>query len=70
MLKITGIKFYFLPVISEVIQFLLADKHEENGIVKGGIKVFNVPGLIKGTNKNMSKIENLLSQSIKSRIEF
>ena len=36
-------------------------------IAKGGIKVFDVPGLIESINKFISQIEKLLSQSIKNQ---
>ena len=57
----------FLPVTSEVIEFLLPGQPDENNVVKGGLKIFDVPGLIEGTNENMSKIENLVNKSIESQ---
>ena len=44
---------------SEIIEFLLPCQ-PENGIVKGGIKLIDVPGLIEGTTINMSNIINLI----------
>lgn len=55
----------FLPVTSEVIEFLLPTR--VNGDVKGGIKIFDVPGLIEGTTENMKSIINLITQSIKNQ---
>ena len=57
----------FLPVTSEIIEFLLPGQADENNIVKGGVKIFDVPGLIEGTTDNMSKIEKLVDQSIKNQ---
>lgn len=53
----------FLPVTSEIIEFLLPGQADENNIVKGGVKIFDVPGLIEGTTDNMSNIEKLVDQS-------
>ena len=58
----------FLPVTSEVIEFLLPGQPDENNVVKGGLKIFDVPGLIEGTNENMSKIEYLVNKSIENDI--
>ena len=57
----------FLPVTSEIIEFLLPGQPDENNVVKGGLKIFDVPGLIEGTNENMSKIENLVNMSIENQ---
>lgn len=57
----------FLPVTSEVIEFLLPSQPDENNVVKGGLKIFDVPGLIEGTNENMSKIEKLVNKSIENQ---
>ena len=57
----------FLPVTSEIIEFLLPSQPSENDIVKGGLKLFDVPGLIEGTSENMSNIEKLIEQSIKNQ---
>ena len=57
----------FLPVTSEIIEFLLPGQADENNIVKGGVKIFDVPGLIEGTTDNMSNIEKLVDQSIKNQ---
>lgn len=55
----------FLPVTSEVIEFLLPCRLHGN--IKGGIKIFDVPGLIEGTTENMKNIMNLVTQSIKNQ---
>ena len=57
----------FLPVTSEIIEFLLPGQADENNIVKGGVKIFDVPGLIEGTTDNMSNIEKFVDQSIKNQ---
>ena len=57
----------FLPVTSEVIEFLLPGQPDENNVVKGGLKIFDVPGLIEGTNENMSRIENMVNKSIENQ---
>ena len=57
----------FLPVTSKIIEFLLPSRQDENGIVKGGLKIFDVPGLIEGTTENMSHINNLIDQSIRNQ---
>jgi GTP-binding protein EngB required for normal cell division len=57
----------FLPVTSEIIEFLLPGQADENNIVKGGVKIFDVPGLIEGTTDNMSNIEKLVDQTIKNQ---
>ena len=57
----------FIPVTSEIIEFLLPGQPDENGIVKGGLKLFDVPGLIEGTTENMSNIEKLIRQSIENQ---
>jgi uncharacterized protein (DUF697 family) len=57
----------FLPVTSEIREFLLPGQADENNIVKGGVKIFDVPGLIEGTTDNMSNIEKLVDQSIKNQ---
>ena len=57
----------FLPVTSEIIEFLLPGQADENNIVKGGVKIFDVPGLIEGTTDNMSNIEKLVDQSIRNQ---
>ena len=33
----------FLPVTSEIIEFLLSGRPDENNVVKGGLKIFDVP---------------------------
>lgn len=57
----------FLPVTSEIIEFLLPGQADENNIVKGGVKISDVPGLIEGTTDNMSNIEKLVDQSIRNQ---
>ena len=57
----------FLPVTSEVIEFLLPGQPDENNVVKGGVKIFDVPGLIEGTNENMNRIEKLVNKSIENQ---
>ena len=57
----------FLPVTSEIIEFLLPGQADENNIVKGGVKISDVPGLVEGTTDNMSNIEKLVDQSIKNQ---
>ena len=57
----------FLPVTSEIIEFLLPGQADENNIVKGGVKIFDVPGLIEGTTDNMSNIEKLVDLSIRNQ---
>ena len=52
-----------IPVTSEIIEFLLPSR-PENGIVRGGIKLIDVPGLIEGTTNNMSNIIKLIRRSI------
>ena len=54
----------FLPITSEIIEFLLPGQPGQNDIVKGGIKFFDVPGLIEGTTKNMKNIMDLIDESI------
>ena len=34
--------------------------------VKGGIKLYDVPGIIEGTTDNMSNIIKLIKQSLKN----
>ena len=43
----------FLPVTSEIIEFLLPSQHGENVNSKGGLKLYDVPGLIEGTTDKM-----------------
>ena len=38
----------FLPVTSEIIEFLLPSRPDERGFIKGGLKFYDVPGLIEG----------------------
>ena len=57
----------FIPVTSEIIEFLLPSRPGENGIVNGGLKVFDVPGLIEGTTENMDHILDLVNKSIKNQ---
>ena len=57
----------FLPVTSEIIEFLLPSRRDEDGMIKGGIKISDVPGLIEGTTENMSNIEKLVTQSIENQ---
>ena len=57
----------FLPVTAEIREFLLPGQADENNIVKGGVKIFDVPGLIEGTTDNMSNIEKLVDQSIRNQ---
>lgn len=54
-----------LPVTSKIIEFLLPSQHDNNEVVKGGLKIFDVPGLIEGTTDNMKNIENLIKDSIR-----
>ena len=56
----------FIPVTSEIIEFLLPSEPDQNGIVKGGIKLFDVPGLIEGTTQNMSRIVELIDKSVEN----
>ena len=57
----------FLPVTSEIIEFLLPSQHDENGNSKGGLKLYDVPGLIEGTTDNMSNIIKLVEKSIRDQ---
>ena len=57
----------FLPVTSEIVEFLFPCQPGANGIVKGGLKLFDVPGLIEGTTQNMKKIEKMVAQSIENQ---
>ena len=57
----------FIPVTSEIIEFLFPSRPGENGIVNGGLKVFDVPGLIEGTTENMDHILDLVNKSIKNQ---
>lgn len=57
----------FLPVTSEIIEFLLPSRPDERGIIKGGLKFYDVPGLIEGTTDNMNNILTLIKQSIKNQ---
>ena len=57
----------FIPVTSKIIEFLFPSQPDQNNIVKGGLKIFDVPGLIEGTNENMSKIENMVNNSIENQ---
>ena len=56
----------FIPVTSEIIEFLLPSEPDQKGIVKGGIKLFDVPGLIEGTTQNMSRIVELIDKSVEN----
>ena len=56
-----------LPVTTEINEFLLPYQPAENGIVKGGIKLVDVPGIIEGTNENMAQIQKLVEQSIENQ---
>ena len=56
-----------LPVTSEITEFLLPSQPDENQIVKGGLKIFDVPGLIEGTSENMSNIIKMMETSIKNQ---
>jgi hypothetical protein len=57
----------FIPVTSKIIEFLLPSQPDQNNRVKGGLKIFDVPGLIEGTNENMSKIEDMVNNSIENQ---
>ena len=57
----------FIPVTSEVIEFLLPSIAGQNGIINGGVKIFDVPGLIEGTTDNIDHILDLINQSIKNQ---
>ena len=57
----------FLPVTSEIIEFLLPGQPDKNGSVNGGIKVYDIPGLIEGTNENMKDIEKMVQNSIENQ---
>lgn len=57
----------FLPITSEIIEFLFPDRPNQNNIVKGGLQIFDVPGIIEGTNKNMSNIIDLINISIQNQ---
>ena len=57
----------FIPVTSKIIEFLLPSQPDQNNIVKGGLKIFDVPGLIEGTNENMSRIEDMVNNSIENQ---
>ena len=56
----------FIPVTSEIIEFHLQSLPNGNIISKGGLKLFDVPGLIEGTTENMSNIQKLIKQSIEN----
>ena len=56
-----------LPITSEIIEFLLPGQPNQNNIVKGGVQIFDVPGIIEGTNKNMSGVIDLINISIKNQ---
>ena len=56
-----------LPITSEIIEFLLPCQPNQNNIVKGGVQIFDVPGIIEGTNKNMSNIIDKIKISIKNQ---
>jgi uncharacterized protein (DUF697 family) len=56
-----------LPITSEIIEFLLPCQPNQNNIVKGGVQIFDVPGIIEGTNKNMSGVIDLINISIKNQ---
>ena len=45
-----------LPITSEIIEFLLPGQPNQNNIVRGGVQIFDVPGIIEGTNKNIGWI--------------
>ena len=56
----------FIPVTTEIIEFLLQTLSNGDIITKGGLKLFDVPGIIEGTTENMKNIQNLISQSIEN----
>ena len=56
-----------LPITSEIIEFLLPGQPNQNNIVRGGVQIFDVPGIIEGTNKNMSNIIDKIKISIKNQ---
>ena len=57
----------FLPVTSEIIELLLPSQPDENGLVKGGLKFIDVPGLIEGTTENKKNIIKLIDKSIQNQ---
>ena len=54
----------FIPVTSEIIEFLFQSHPNGNRMNKGGLKLYDVPGLIEGTTDNMNNIQKLIRQSI------
>ena len=57
----------FFPVTKETIELLLPSEPHENGVIKGGLKIFDVPGLIQGTTENMDNIIGMVNESIRNQ---
>ena len=57
----------FIPVTSKIIEFLLPSQPRENQEIKGGLKIFDVPGLVEGTHKNMNNVLELINKSIEDQ---
>jgi len=57
----------FLPITTETIEHLLPSQPDQQENIKGGIKLFDVPGLIEGTTDNMSNIIKLIKESIRKQ---
>ena len=57
----------FHPVTTETIEHLLPSQPDQQENIKGGIKLFDVPGLIEGTTNNMSNIIKLIKESIRKQ---
>ena len=55
----------FVPVTSKIIEFLLPSQPRENQEIKGGLKIFDVPGLVEGTHKNMNNVLKLINNPLK-----
>ena len=55
----------FIPVTSKIIEFLLPSQPRENQEIKGGLKIFDVPGLVEGTHKNMNNVLKLINNPLK-----